>query len=460
MLKYLEKISHEAKHILKDLNVDKAFQSNENIRVAVTGLSRTGKTLFITSLVNQIISGKRLQNLGKEFKAEIISSTDETAQFKYRDILEQLRKEPPEWPKSTKSISKIVVKIEVKSESSFFPNKILFLEIVDYPGEWLFDMAMHGKSFEEWSLSVFEDIKDPDKRMYATDFQRELNTHDIYGFSNGADDQKVIDAYRKYQNNLQNNGYSVIQPGRNFQTGSFPDASLLLFTPLLKPQKVEPHEDSIYSRFKNRYDRYLEKAVKPLVEEHFSHFDRQIILVDVLKSLQKGYNSFLDMTKAVRKFTEIYNYGQSGKFLKGIRDRRIDKILFSATKADSIPSTQMENFQLLLNSIVEEAKKELSVSGLKTKTLVLSSVKSTTEVQQEFQGNTLDCVRGRLIGKMEESIEHVGEIPANFPTKRDWGEKKFSFPEFSPIPFPDRDIDSVININMDKAIEYILGDKL
>jgi predicted YcjX-like family ATPase len=460
MLNYLNKISDEAKIVLKDLNVDKAFQNNETIKIAVTGLNRTGKTLFITSLINQIISGKNLKILNKDFKAEIIQEESETPKFKYRDIIEKLRKEPPEWPKSTNSVSKIVLKLEVKSESSFFPNKILFIEIVDYPGEWLFDIAMHGKSFEEWSASVFEDIKEQEKRMLSLDFQSQIQSHDLYQFSNGVDDEKIVESYRKYQNNLIENGYSLIQPGRSFQSGNLTDRSVLLFTPLLKPQNVEAHEDSIYNRFKKRYDKYLETSVTPLAIKHFSEFDRQIVLVDVLKSLQNGYNSFIDMTKAVKRFTEIYKYGRSGKISKLINNRRIDKILFVATKSDSIPSSQIENYKHLLDSVVEEAQKDLRVSGIETKTLPIASVKNTNDIAHDFQGKKLDCVKGKVLGKFEESIEYVGEIPESFPRKKDWKEKQFSFPEFAPITFPDRDIDAVQNINIDKAIQYLIEDKL
>jgi predicted YcjX-like family ATPase len=460
MLKYLSRVSDEAKIVLKDLNVDKAFQSSEAIKIAVTGLNRTGKTLFITSLVNQIISGKNLKILKRDFKAEIVKTTNKTPTFKYRDVVEKLRKEPPEWPESTNSVSKITLKLEVKSESSFFPNKILFLEIIDYPGEWLFDVAMYGKTFEEWSNSIFEDIKDSEKRTLSFDFQGAIRSYDLYNFSNGADDETIVEAYKKYQNNLIGKGYSLIQPGRSFQKGNLTDKATFLFTPLLKPEGVEPHKESIYNRFKERYEQYLENSVEPLVLEHFSEFDRQIVLVDVLKSLQSGYHSFLDMTKAVKRFTEIYKYGRSGKISRFIGDRRIDKILFVATKSDSIPSSQIENFKSLLDSIVEEAQKDLRVSGMKTASFPIASVRSTKDIEHEYQGKKLDCIQGRITGKSEESIEYMGEIPESFPSKKEWSENKFSFPEFSPISFPDRDIDAVENINMDKVIEYIIGDKL
>jgi polynucleotide 5'-kinase involved in rRNA processing len=56
---YLDSISSETVKVLKDLHVDKLFQREKRVRIAVTGLNRSGKTIFITSLINQLLSGER-----------------------------------------------------------------------------------------------------------------------------------------------------------------------------------------------------------------------------------------------------------------------------------------------------------------------------------------------------------------------------------------------------------------
>ena len=267
-------LSNESLKFLKDINADKLFQQREKLRIAVTGLSRSGKTVFISSLINQLISGKRLSSLGKSFVARIVPpDSDDLPEFEYRTILQGVRDSEPTWPKSTSSISKINLEIEVKSESEFFPNKILELEIIDYPGEWLLDLPMFEMSFEEWSVDSYSEINSSARKEYSKVWQEELSKHDIYGFTDGSQDKLIVDEYQKYMDRLREDGFSVIQPGRHIQPGGLKDSSILLFTPLPKPKYITPHQDSIYTRFKQRYDRYSREMVRKLLLEYFSQFD-------------------------------------------------------------------------------------------------------------------------------------------------------------------------------------------
>ena len=459
---YLNKISFETLKILKDINADKMFQKRETLKIAVTGLNRSGKTVFITSLINQLVSGKKLENMKnkKQFIAKITPFQDDSTQeFDYHSVLNGVREDNPKWPQSTTTVSKAVLQLEIKSESSFFPNKILDIEIIDYPGEWLFDLQMFNKSFEDWSDERLSEINNSSKKEFAKNWQYELTKYDIYGFSDGGNDKGIADRYRDYLRTIHNMGFSIIQPGRNIQSGNIKDSSTLLFSPLPKPKYITPHEDSIYSRFKKRYERYILEIVTPLAENYFSQFDRQIILIDVLKSLQNGYSSFIDMTQAIKKIIEIYSYGEQS-FLKSMVDKKIDKVLFGATKSDYIASSQHLNYQNLLNMVVEDAKKELNIKGIDTKSLIFSSVKSTEDSVKEFQGKKLDCLKGLVIGATTPTIEYSGQIPEKYPNKEDWQVGMFNFPKFAPISFPDRDVDAVPHINMDLVIDYLIGDKL
>jgi predicted YcjX-like family ATPase len=456
----IKSLSNESLKFLKDINADKLFQQREKMRIAVTGLSRSGKTVFITSLINQLISGKRLNSLGKDFVTRIVPPDgDELPEFEYKAILQGVRDSSPLWPKSTSSISKINLEIEVKSESDFFPNKILELEIIDYPGEWLLDLPMFEMNFDEWSAETFSDINSSARKEYSQAWQDELRKHDIYGFTDGSQDKQIVDEYQKYMDSLRKDGFSVIQPGRHIQPGGLKDSSILLFTPLPKPKYITPHQDSIYTRFKQRYDRYSREMVRKLLLEYFSQFDRQIILVDVLKTLQSGYNSFIDMTKALRLLMEIYDYGDQS-FLKKWIGSKIDKVIFAATKADYVANSQHGNYKKLLESVVEEAVKELNIKGIETSSDIIASVKSTEDVIKEYNGRNLSCLKGSIVGGSEESIEYPGEVPSSFPSKEEWKQDLFNFANFSPIPFPDRDSDSVPHINMDSVIEKLIGDRL
>ena len=47
-------------------------------------------------------------------------------------------------------------------------------------------------------------------------------------------------------------------------------------------------EGSNLAHLKKRYKAYVKEVVKPFYEQHFRHFDRQIVLVDVLSALNEG----------------------------------------------------------------------------------------------------------------------------------------------------------------------------
>src|SRR5262249_56103927 len=70
---------------------------------------------------------------------------DEVPRFAYEEHLSQLAQDPPQWPLSTRRLSQLRVSIEYTSAHPLRrwlgPSR-LHLDIVDYPGEWLIDLAL------------------------------------------------------------------------------------------------------------------------------------------------------------------------------------------------------------------------------------------------------------------------------------------------------------------------------
>ena len=200
------------------------------------------------------------------------------------------------------------------------------------------------------------------------------------------------------------------------------------------PKYMSPYEKSIYNLFEQQYNKYVDEVLKPFYENWFSQFDRQIILIDVLKNFQNGYDQFLDMQRAVKKIIQIYRYGEQS-FLKHLIDKKINKVIFAGTKVDLLQSEQHQNYQKLLSQIIEDAKRELDVKGIKTQSLVFASVK-TNELIVDF------------------------EIPSTFPKRDKWENYKIYIPETKPIVFPELETEVVPSVNMNILVDYLLGDKL
>ena len=90
--------------------------TDSHVRVAVTGLSRAGKTAFITSLVNQLLHTSTHSNLpllssareGRIIGAKRIPQNNMMIpRYSYDEAMSSLQSYPPEWPVPTRDVSEI-----------------------------------------------------------------------------------------------------------------------------------------------------------------------------------------------------------------------------------------------------------------------------------------------------------------------------------------------------------------
>ena len=133
------------------------------LRLGVTGLSRAGKTVFITSLVHALTKGARLpvfeaQNEGRILKCYLEPQPDDDLpRFAYEQHLQSLNGETRHWPESTRQISQLRLTIEYAPETFLartFGSGRLHVDIVDYPGEWLLDLPLMHQSYQQWSQAI------------------------------------------------------------------------------------------------------------------------------------------------------------------------------------------------------------------------------------------------------------------------------------------------------------------
>src|SRR6201996_2633628 len=124
------------------------------VRLGVTGLSRAGKTVFITALIHGLTRGGRFPVFesfatGRIAKAKLAPQPDDAVpRFDYENHLHTLIEER-RWPNSTVDISELRLVIDYQRHNG--ADRTLTLDIVDYPGEWLLDLPLLNKSYEQWS---------------------------------------------------------------------------------------------------------------------------------------------------------------------------------------------------------------------------------------------------------------------------------------------------------------------
>ena len=114
----LSDLSEKAADVLRSAGAYVSDLMTPTLRLGVTGLARSGKTVFITALVRSLVSGGRLPYFaamaeGRIVRAYLEPQPDDTLpRFAYEEHLAALAADPPQWPESTRRISQLRVTVE------------------------------------------------------------------------------------------------------------------------------------------------------------------------------------------------------------------------------------------------------------------------------------------------------------------------------------------------------------
>lgn len=441
--------------------------TDSHIRVAVTGLSRAGKTAFITSLVNQLLHTSTHNNLplftaardGRLIGAKRIPQHNMMIpRFSYDEAMDALHAEPPFWPVPTRDVSEIRLALKYKPASGakklLSKNSTLYLDIIDYPGEWLLDLPLLDMDFDTWSQSQFAALKGQRAEL-AQVWKEQASELDLLADADEKRLAEIADIYTQYLHGCKEQGLHWVQPGRFVLPGELEGAPVLQFFPCLEPAE-KYGKQSNYAVLKARYEEYQQKVVKAFYKNHFATFDRQIVLVDCLQPLNAGHDSFMDMRGALEQLLKSFKYGRSN-ILRRLFAPKIDKILFAATKADHITPDQHPNLVSLLQQMVHPAWQQAAFEHIEMSCMSIASIQATSagfiasgsSSQPALQGTTLDG---------QPQTMYPGEVPKKLPHKDYWQQNSFDFTSFRPMP--QHSDEPCQHVRMDKALEYLIGDKL
>jgi predicted YcjX-like family ATPase len=465
----LELLKSEADKLLKKT-------LNRHIKLAVTGLSRSGKSAFITSLVYQLCEQANTTNLPfvesiRDIRLIGAKKVPQTSlhipSFAYQPALDSLFDEQPSWPESTRSISELRLAIRYRPQEGLLSHlsewNTLYVDIVDYPGEWLMDLPMLSMDFAQWSRLMADLFKDEPRKTLGQNFIENARKLDLNGPVN---EQLLDDLSQQYSQLLikfkSEMGLSLLQPGRFILPGELAGAPILQFIPLMtsiaSTDMLDMDQGSNLAALVNRFEEYKNRVVKSFYNDYFKHFDRQIVLVDCLAPLNAGAQSFNELQRSLELILQSYDYGKND-LLHRIFSPRIDKLLFAATKADHITTEQHKNLTLLLNNLIQKSRKDVQFEGIEVETMSMSSIKATENGFIDHQGETFPCIKGTTLENDEHKTVTLfpGEIPKDIPKKAFWQDNPFNFVSFEPRKTSDKQLS---HIRMDHVIEYLIGDKL
>lgn len=481
------RISDEARLALENVTDFARDLAVPTLRLGVTGLARAGKTVFITALVHHLLAASRLPGFtpmreGRYRGAQLVPQGDDAVPtFDYRSHIRLLTEERL-WPHSTRSISEMRLTISYDRASllghwldlGLGPGR-LNLDIVDYPGEWLLDLPLMVRDYRTWSEEALTRARNAGQTGISGELLEVLKEADPVAGQDEATAARLADAFKRYlaAARADDLAFSVTPPGRFLMPGDLEGSPALTFAPLILPAETSAPSGSLWAMMERRYDSYKQKVVRPFFQDHFSRLDRQIVLVDVLHALNAGPAAVQDLETAMVDILACFKVG-SGGFLSQLFSRKVDRLLFAATKADHLHHLSHDRLERILGRLTEKAIERARFSGAKVDVRAIAAVRATREAQVRERGEILSCIAGipqageNLGNQVYDGNREVALFPGELPERADSlfadeAEKPdLRFLRFRP---PLRDIAAngqqlaLPHIRLDRALDFLIGDR-
>jgi predicted YcjX-like family ATPase len=461
---------------------------NPTVRLGVTGLSRAGKTVFITALIHGLTRGGRFPVFeayasGRIARAHLAPQPDDAVpRFAYENHLRALIEER-RWPNSTVDISELRLVIDYQRHNG--ADRTLTLDIVDYPGEWLLDLPLLQKSYEQWSAESLALSREAPRAHLAADWHAHLATLKPEARE---DEQATLVAAKLFTGYLracrdERFAMSLLPPGRFLMPGNLADTPALTFAPLDVPPDGQAPDGSLWAMMVRRYEAYKDVVVRPFFRDHFARLDRQIVLADALAAFNSGPEALHDLEAALAGILDSFRIGRS-TFLSSLFRPRIDRILFAATKADHLHHSSHDRLEAALRHAVAGAVTRAENTGAEIDVVALAAVRATREAQVAHGRDKLPSILGTPTagesagGEFFDGNTEVATFPGDLPAEPEAlfngtdafrglstaaAEKSdFRFLRFRP-PKLEREGNgepALPHIRLDRTLQFLIGDRL
>jgi len=453
------------------------------LRLGVTGLSRAGKTVFITALVRTLTAGGAVPPIGAinlpGFRAFLEPQPDDDVpRFGYEGHLAALSASPAAWPDSTRHISQLRVTLEWDAQDwlrrTTGIQRRLHLDIIDYPGEWLADIGLLEQDFATWSAHVSALAATapagPARDAWIA-FQDGLGNVIGDAEQHALEGARLFTAYLAEQKQSRRLAPSA-GPGRFLMPGDYEGSPLLTFFP------ATADAGAVHTLLERRYESYKSSIVRPFFAKHFSRIDRQIVLVDVLGALNLGSAAVLEMENALERALSAFRPGRDS-WLGRLVGQRVDSILFAATKADHLHQRNHPRLQAILAKLVDRARVRANDAGARISFAAIAALRTTENVERAGPIGTpaMECVRGIpfdgeiLDGKPLDASKSLTVFPGDLPEDPiDAFDPEIIMPgslrfvRFRPrLPSNGSGPDATVtwpHVGLDRAIAFLVGDRL
>lgn len=481
-------VTHEARLALSNIADYASDLVEPTVRLGVTGLSGAGKTVFITALVHNLVCGGRLPLVDAVAEGRLKRAylrpqpDDDLPRFDYEAHIKALLQDRV-WPESTRRISQLRLTFEFEP-LGFWGRRVrggmLNVDIVDYPGEWLLDLPLLGWSYADWSQRTLAMSRNGTRAALAAEWLAHVAATDPRAAQDEGLAQQGAALFKSYLAKGREARFSLsaLAPGRFLMPGDLDGSPALTFAPLDVAVGERAPKGSLWAMMERRYDSYRSIVVKPFFRDHFARLDRQIVLVDALAALNAGPAALRDLETALTEILSCFRAG-ANTWISALLRRRIDRILFAATKADHLHRTSHDRLEAIMAALTQKAMQRAQFAGARVDALAMAAVRATREATAMRAGQTLSCIAGtplpgeRIAGTLfdgeRDTVLFPGELPADPQTALRFGrdapdqdEADLRFARFRP-PLPDTGPDGgpiLPHIRLDRAINFLIGDRL
>ena len=191
------------------------------------------------------------------------------------------------------------------------------------------------------------------------------------------------------------------------------------------------------------------------------------MLVDALRALNAGPEAVADLETALTSVLSCFRQGSSNPVSR-LFTRKIDRILFAATKADHLHHSQHGRLTAIMEALVREARDRADFAGARTGAMAIAGLRATVEETMDHDGRVLDCVRGTLLKGDRQAAFYPGELPDDpgrllGPARagaRAWLDADYAVMSFAPASLRLKPGEGPPHIRLDKAVQFLIGDRL
>ncbi len=446
-----------------------------NKRIGVVGMYRSGKTVFLTSLINHLSRhdpgrfplGRGDVTLGN-FKR--LRARAGWREFDYEGCRSSLQA-GGRWPEK----SLLGGQYRCSLTRSDWPNTLLNLSFLDLAGERMADMPMAGSDYAAWSdrmVNLFS--TGPEYRAHVADYLKLFDDSTPFDGS----EEKILEEYRRTLARCCLAYLPVVSPssillgpeGDYVRTGEVEEIAAQRavgldresqFAPL--PREFRDRHPDLSRKFSRRYGEYRKQVVMPLAR-WLAECHQLVVLLDLTGLLAGGLGAYHGALHLVEDLLDWVDPGRGflgrlfSLFLKPLSGGRLNlpgitRIAFVAIKADKVHADDRQKLLILLKDMVAARMSGLQEDlKLKVGYFICSSVKSTASLPDGFLEGRPAYRRG---GESPLSRFKPSALPQSWPD--DWVPGQYNFPDVLPQMPARRDL-APSHIGLNAVADFLLAD--